>query len=268
MSFFENLILGFVQALLEWLPVSSSGIVTLLAVNVFEMLPIDAFRLSLYFHLGTALSVVVKYWKTYWEAIVKDRIMLRFLIITTAATGIIGIPLKLLLDDIFTNFTGMMITLFIGITLLITATLLRTGKIKAADIYTMEERKISDEFFLGICQGFAILPGISRSGTTVTFLLTRGFKKEDAFKMSFIISLPAILGAVAFDLIFDNGAAELNLGFEYIIVLLFVAIVGYLTMEGLLRFARKLPFDIICYILGGITIILVVIFMILGATLT
>ena len=265
MSFFENLILGFVQALLEWLPVSSSGIVSILALNAFGKTASEAFSLSIFFHLGTAISVLVKYWKTYWDAIVKDRSMLRFLIISTAFTGIIGIPLYLLLRSFFVELVGLTLTLIIGILLLVTATLLRMGKINATNKFSMEERKISDEIFLGACQGLAILPGISRSGTTVTFLLMRGFKKEDAFKMSFIISLPAIIGAVAFELLFPNEEAVFMFGFDYIVVLLFVAIIGFLTMEALLRFARKMPFDIICYVLGGITIILVTIFMIVGS---
>jgi len=184
MTFIQDMILGFIQAILEWLPVSSEGFLILTAVNLFGETAANALRLAIYFHLGTALSVLAKYWRTYWDAIVKDHDVLRFIITSTAATGIIGIPLYLLLGDIFTDFTGMAITLFIGITLLITATLLRTGKVRAKNILTMEERKISDEIFLGACQGLAILPGISRSGTTVSFLLLRGFKKEDAFRMS------------------------------------------------------------------------------------
>ncbi len=265
MNIIQQFILGFIQAVLEWLPVSSEGFIILAAVNGFGENSAIALRIALYFHLGTALAVAIRYRKLYWDALTKDREMLRFLIISTAATGIVGVPLYLLLGDIFSEFNGgLIITLFIGITLLITATLLRTGKIKAKDSLIMEERTIKDEITLGICQGFAILPGISRSGTTVSFLLLKGYKKEDSFKMSFIISLPAIIAAVIFDFIFEESPGELGINWTFILVIIYVAIVGYFTMDILIKYARKVSFDKICYILGFMTISLVIILLIFG----
>ena len=262
MNFFEKLVLALLQAILEWLPVSSEGFIMLTAINVFGETADTAFSLAIYFHLGTALAVLAKYWRTYWDAIVKDHDVLRLLIISTISTGIIGIPLYLLLEGVFTEVTGMVITLIIGITLIITATLLRFGKLNANDKLAMNERTMLDEFALGACQGFAILPGISRSGTTVSFLLLRGFKREDAFHMSFIISLPAIIGAILFDIAFGNTTTVL--GWDYFVLMIIVAVVGFFMMGGLLKLARKLSFDKICYILGGITIILVILFYIFG----
>jgi len=258
MNFFQKLILALLQAILEWLPVSSEGFLMLIAINIFGEPADTALSIAIYFHLGTALAVLAKYWRTYWDALVKDHDILRLLIISTISTGIIGIPLYLLLGEVFTEVTGMAITLIIGITLLITATLLRFGKLNATDKLEMKDRNLLDEFALGACQGFAILPGISRSGTTVSFLLLRGFKREDAFKMSFIISLPAVIGAILFDIAFGN--TTMVLGWDYFVLMIFVAVVAYFMMSGLLKFAKKLSFDKICYILGGITIILVILF--------
>ena len=84
----------------------------------------------------------------------------------------------------------------------------------------------------------------------------RGFKKEDAFKMSFIISLPAIIGAIAFDILL--GGENLFFNIEYMILIAVVAIVGFMMMESLLRLTKKIAFDKICYLLGIITIILVI----------
>ncbi|MCF2140061.1 MAG: undecaprenyl-diphosphate phosphatase [Candidatus Lokiarchaeota archaeon] len=259
MNFWQEVVLAFIQGILEWLPVSSEGFLLLFSVNLFNEPEASAFRLALYFHLGTALAVLAKYWRDYWESITKNRDVLRFLILATISTGIFGIPLYLLLNDFLSSnaMTGMILTLLIGITLLITGTLLKTGKIKATDKISFSERSIKDEIFLGVCQGFAILPGISRSGTTVTYLLLRGYKKEDAFYMSFIISLPAVIGAVLFDL-FITQEYSFALNGEFLILILITALVGYLSMGFLLRMARKLSFDLICFILGGITILLVI----------
>ncbi|MHA1584838.1 MAG: undecaprenyl-diphosphate phosphatase [Promethearchaeota archaeon] len=269
---FVYYLLALIQAVLEWLPVSSEGFITLTAVNGFHMDPMDAIRIAIYFHLGTGLAVLVKYWRQYWNALVKDYDVLRFLIISTMATGIVGIPLYLLLDTIFENSSsGLIFTLLIGITLLITATLLRFGRLKNSETYEMKDRKILDEILLGACQGIAILPGISRSGTTVTYLVLRGYKKEDAFNMSFLISLPAVIGAIGFDLVkhlLDNtSGAGIGIGIEwwnYVLLTLFTAIIGYAFMTLLLKVARKWRFDLICYALGGLTVLLITILLILS----
>ncbi|TFH31305.1 MAG: undecaprenyl-diphosphate phosphatase [Promethearchaeota archaeon] len=257
MEFWQQIIIAFIQAILEWLPVSSEGFVILFSVNIFNAPAEIAFRMAIYFHLGTALAVLIKYWRDYWDAVMKNREVLRFLILSTLFTGVFGIPVYILLHDFFNDnaVTGLIVTFFIGVTLLITGTLLRFGKIKASDTIPFEERTIRDEILLGLCQGLAILPGISRSGTTVTFLLLRGYKKEVAFYMSFIISLPAVLGAVGFDILF-NSDFSFTFNWGFLIIMLITTVVGYFSMDLLLRLARKLSFDLICYILGGITILL------------
>ena len=270
-EFLQYLILAIIQGILEWLPVSSEGFLILTAVNVLHMDWEMALRVGIYFHLGTSLSVVLKYWKDYWAAITKDVKLLRFILLATLATGVFGIPLYLLLvelNDVVTDQVGLWITLGIGILLLITATLLRFGRLKQADQKTMDTRTIGDEILLGVCQGFAILPGISRSGTTSTFLILRGYTKEDAFRMSFFISLPAVLGAVAFDvfkeLIINDNPGFFIFEWSFLIYLAVAAGIGYFTMDLLLKFAKKSSFDIICYVLGGITIILAVILLVVG----
>lgn len=258
MDFFEEIILAIIQAILEWFPVSSEGFIILTAVNIFGEPADAAFRIAIYFHLGTALAVLLKYRKLYLSAIFKDRGLLRLLILSTIATGLVGIPLYVFLSDFFTLLTGMVVTFFIGVALLITGGLLRLGKTESKDILTIDERKLFDEIALGIAQGFAILPGISRSGVTVTYLLVRGFKKKDAFEMSFIISLPAVLGAIGFDLLYKG--TTIGLSYDYLFIIALMAVLGYIMMDVLLLIAKKLSFDKICYFLGVFTIVLVLLF--------
>jgi undecaprenyl-diphosphatase len=263
-EFIKYLILAIIQGLLEWLPVSSEGFIILTGVNGFGIPMEDALSIAIYFHLGTGLAVLVKYWNVYWDAITKDKEMFRFLIISTLATAVFGIPLYFIVKSLsFTGETGLIITLIIGALLIVTATLLRLGKLKGSNQIAMEDRSVKDEILVGLCQGLAILPGISRSGTTTTFLILRGYKKEDAFRMSFIISLPAVIGAVAFEILQTYFGSETNVDVDfqwwYLILILITAIIGYFTMDILLRVAKKWSFDVICYVLGGITILLVVI---------
>lgn len=258
MEFLQEFVLALIQAILEWLPVSSEGFLILTAVNLFGETAEAAFRIAIYFHLGTAIAVLIKYRKTYLDALLKDRTLLRFLVLTTLATGIVGVPLYLLLRDTFDLLDGMLVTLLIGATLAVTGALLRWGKLKSSETLAMEDRKPGDEFSLGVAQGFAILPGISRSGVTMTYLVLRGFKREDAFKMSFIVSLPAVLAAIAFDLLIEG--VELALDASYFLLMGIVTVVGYLMMDLLLRLAKRVSFDVICFLLSVVTIGLVVVY--------
>ena len=265
MSLLEQCTLAVIQAILEWLPVSSEGFLVLVGENVFNVGALEAFQIAIYFHLGTAIAVLIKYWRTFLDAIFRDRTLLRLLIISALGTAIAGVPLYFLIIELlsFELASGMLVTLFVGVALLVTATLLRYGRIKGGDRLSMEERKVKDEFTLGVAQGFAILPGLSRSGLTITYLVWRGFKREDAFRLSFIVSLPAVLGAIALDLIMNVLVKhEQSVGFSsgYLISMAIVVVLGILMMNLLLRLANRLSFDKICYILGAVTIALVIVF--------
>ena len=269
MNFWQKLILAIIQSVLEWLPVSSEGFIVLTSVNLFGENANAAIRIALYFHLGTAIAVFFKYRKEYIDAILfKDKNLLRLLVVSVLGTAIVAIPLKLLLEEIFTESAGLVITLLTGIALLVTGMLLQYGN-KRFKKLGLEDRRLWDEIGLGVVQGFAILPGISRSGTTYTYLVTRGFRKEDAFKMSFLISLPAVLAGIAFDLVFDviipwisegiSFGETLGFSWDYILLMGIVAVIGYFMMDGLLLVARKVPFHYVCLLLGATTILLVLI---------
>ena len=265
LNFIQYLIISILQAVFEWIPVSSEGFVILITVNFFGETAIAALTIAIYFHLGTAIAVLIKYWRTYWDALTTDRSILRFLIYATIGTAIVGIPLYLFIEDIFSFFNGLIVSLFIGVALIVTGTLLRLGKQSSLNATSMEDRKVIDELGVGLAQGFSVLPGISRSGTTMSYFLIRGYEKEDSFKMSFLISLPAVLGIVALDVLktvfIDNQALPFD--WTYFIFMGIVTVLGFLMMELLLKLAQKLEFDIICYILAGVTIFLVVLFYIL-----
>ncbi|MBT3362106.1 MAG: undecaprenyl-diphosphate phosphatase [Chloroflexi bacterium] len=261
MSLSDLSILAIIQAVLEWLPVSSEGFLVLAGENAFEMSALQAFQIAVYFHLGTALAVFIKFRKMFWDALFGSRTLLRLLILSTIGTAIVGIPLYLLVRESFSELDGMHVTLAVGIALLVTATLLRYGRLRGSDSLDMEQRKVSDELGLGLAQGFAILPGISRSGLTITYLVLRGFKRKDAFVLSFLISLPAVIGAVAFDLLYTVAIKHeqtMSIGWDFVVAMGIVAVLGYAMMNVLLKMADRLSFDKICYILGGVTIALVV----------
>ncbi len=267
LNFWHRLVLALLQSVLEWLPVSSEGFLVL-TMNSFHIDNIyTAIRIAMYFHLGTAIAVFFKYRNEYINAVLfRDKKLLRMLVVSVISTAVIAIPIKLILEKVLSESVlesaGWVVTLLTGIALLITGSLLQWGATRSQNLLTMKERKIWDEIGLGAVQGFAILPGISRSGVTYTYLLAHGFKKEEAFKMSFLISLPAVLAGIAFDIIFDVliGGDSLPFSWDYLFLMGLVAVIGYFMMDALLLLARKVPFHYVCFLLGGITILLVLIF--------
>ncbi len=105
----------------------------------------------------------------------------------------------------------------------------------------------------GIAQGFTILPGVSRSGMTIAVLLFRDFRQDDALKLSFLMSIPAVIGAVSLDIL-QEGLPDFNL----MAVLAGIStsfIFGYLTIDALLKFAGKTRFDLFCIAFGVIALL-------------
>jgi len=111
-----------------------------------------------------------------------------------------------------------------------------------------------DACLVGAAQGIAILPGISRSGTTTSMLLFRSYDPPVAFRLSFLLSIPASLGAAALTVVGAGGLPGISLS-GAIAATATSAIVGYLTIDALMRIVDRLPFWLICFGLGGLAIV-------------
>jgi len=181
----KSLLFGLIQGLTEFLPVSSSGHLNILN----RLIPIDAsiFSYIILLHAATLCAVVIFFWKKI-VSLLRQRGFLLNLIIITLITGGIGLFIKHLLGE------NMEHKYVVTSCLLINALILFAAK-KAAGKRTSTEMNWKDCSLLGLMQGIAVLPGISRSGITIVTALQRGFSPEDAFNMSFIMAIPAILGA-------------------------------------------------------------------------
>ena len=212
MTIFEAVILGLVQGLAEFLPISSSGHLALLQ-HFFGIEEGDALTFAIMLHVGTLISVFVVYWRDLVGLIAELGMVFKdiftgkgpridanptrrlgfLIIVATIPTGIIGI----LLRDVFEMMYGSLI--FLGIGFLITGTILFIADRVGSNQDGIKEMKFRSAAFVGICQGFAIWPGISRSGATIFSSLACGLTRESAVKFVFLISIPAILGATLLD---------------------------------------------------------------------
>ena len=246
-SVVEALILGIVQGITEWLPLSSSA-------HLIFFQELFHYNASLFYdvllHMGTLLAVILFY-RTELVALFRNlfhgtlepvqRRLLWHLFIATALTGIIGI---LFHDELAAMFTSISLT---AITLIINGCLLF--------ICERWQRSYSLSAFrataIGIAQGISIIPGISRSGATIGTALLLGVEKKEATHFSFLLSIPAIIGA--FILEFDSS---LFVGIQFlpaVIGFLTSFIVGYIVLGFLLRMVMQRKFHwfaYYCWIVG------------------
>jgi len=266
MEIIEFIIIGILQGIFEWLPVSSQGISVVVLTNFFKVSVQKALDMSIFLHFGTLLAAFVYFFEDIKDLFSKTKVKdlfnfkknikfdyatssSRFIIISVFFTVLIGTPIYFLLRKSITAFQVTTLTIAIGVLLIITGVM--QIKIKQAE-KLIPNLKTSNAFFVGIAQGFSAVPGISRSGITTSTMLFQGFNPTNAFKYSFLISIPTILIA-------ELGILLIT-GFSFnpliLVSILFAFIFGYITIGILMKIAQKLDFSYFCFILG-ITYILI-----------
>ena len=254
-----QIIVAILQGLIEWLPISSEGQVVFFIYNFTPVPVTEIISLVVWLHLGTALAVVARYPRTIIQIItLKDRKLLKLLVIATIGTAVTAIPLYVFLNQSITAFQGEVLNILVGVLLLVTALMLYlpTRKTKEADqVETTREITEKEAVITGLIQGTAVLPGLSRSGVTVSSLLMQKIDKETALRFSFLMSVPAVLGILGLDIL--TGAqipSSVSLP-DLVMIEVIVFIVGLASMEFLLRLAKKVSFWKLCLILALIAII-------------
>jgi len=252
MDIYQAIILGIIQGLTEFLPVSSSGHLVIFQFLFGLSEPALSFDISV--HIGTLIAVAVVFRKDILALIVSgvcflqaffqrgaaydkfkgdpDLKMILFIIIGSVPTGIIGLLFHKIADQLFASTT------LVGIMLMITGTILWfAGRIpENSDITT--EMTAKKALIIGTVQGLAVIPGISRSGSTIATGLFVGLSRETSARYSFLLSMPAILGA-AFLSFADLPAVS---GISYTVTLigsLASFLVGYGALKLLLYFVQK-----------------------------
>ncbi|HPS90821.1 MAG TPA: undecaprenyl-diphosphate phosphatase [Methanothrix sp.] len=251
MDAMQTVLLGFLQGVTEWIPVSSEGQTMLVMMKLLGITPAEALSYSILLHIGTMSAVLIKFRGQFLEALKNiTSPMARILVICTICTGITGMPLYFLFKESFSG--GREATLLIGGLLILTGLLLR---FKGSGSRSIEDMKPVDMILLGLAQGFSILPGVSRSGTTLTVLLMRNIRQDMALVISFMISVPAVLGA----LVLDHSIAAVPFG-SVILAILASFVTGYLCMDLLILFAEKVNFSRFCIAMGLITLLLASLF--------
>lgn len=247
----EAVVLGIIQGITEWIPVSSEGMIALAKIKLFHStLGLkDIVYQALFLHLGTFFAALVYFRKdiaalakipfAFKKASEENKKIFLFLSVTTIISGLLGFRLLLAMDQLSAHFqtSGKIIMILVAILLFVTGILQLHAKHQGAK--GAKSLKPIDGWFLGMIQGVAVLPGLSRSGTTIAALLMMGFEKTLALRLSFLMSLPIILAG---NIILNFRGAQLSP--ENLVSLLVSFLVGLLSINLFFKIAEKINFGI------------------------
>ncbi|WP_226479896.1 undecaprenyl-diphosphate phosphatase [Natrinema amylolyticum] len=254
---------GIVQGIVEWLPVSSQGNLALF-LTFAGTDPDVALQLALFLQLGTTLSAATYYrediatalravpgWRPA-SAYTGENAIASYVVVASFVTGVVGIPLYVFAVDLAGQLTGGVFIAVIGVLLVLTGALQLVSESVSMGI--RDAPTLLDSVLVGTVQGVAILPGISRSGVTTSALLFRSYDPPAAFRLSFLLSIPASCGSAALTVAGAGGLPGIGLG-PALAALALSAVVGYLTIDALMRVVDRVPFWIVCFGLGGLAIV-------------
>jgi len=250
----QSLVLGIVQGLTEFLPVSSSG--HLLLLERFFQIKDNLVLLNLILHLGTVLALICFFWKDLILIIKqKDWNLVKNLFIAFVTTAIVGLIIKNLIESIFiySNTLVPVALGFIFTAIIMFLTIKYKGERDISNLNMLESIKI------GFAQAIAIAPGISRSGLTYFTTLKSGIRPKDAFKFSFLLSIPTILAAAGVELITNYKTIDLGVDWSAILIDLIISFIfGSLGLIIFKKISEKSKFWIFGVYLIILSIVLLV----------
>ena len=261
MEWLVALIVGAVQGLLEWLPVSSEGAIAL-ALTALSTDPDAATRYALALHAGTALAAAAYYRGTLlallrtvpaWRprTALSETADLTFYVLATLVSGVTGVTGYLFLEELTSAVAGGVFVALVGALLVGTGLLMYTAQSRARQF--RERPDLVDAVLVGLLQGLAVLPGVSRSGTTVSALLLRGHDGPASLQLSFVLSVPAAAGAGLLALA-DGGLGAIDPG-TAALALAVSAVVGYLAVDALTRLVERVAFWRVCVGFGALAVL-------------
>ena len=250
-SFWQALVLGLIQGITEWLPISSSGHLILFEKLYGITQPI---ALNVVLHLASLIVVLIVFRKDILKLIMGflngEKYFVQYsiwLVIASIPVAIIGLFFKSYIEQAFHNFWT------IGISFLFTGLLLLFSKYPTKKTKSLS---LSSTLLIGVGQAIAILPGVSRSGTTISAGLLNGRKQEEVVRFSFFLFIPAILGASILEISSIRTLTNIP---AVIFAVIVTIITGLLTMRFLFRIIKSKKFYYFgwyCLIMGLLMLIL------------
>ncbi len=268
MTIFQSILLGIVQGLTEFLPVSSSGHLVIIPYLLGWNIPAQVeFVFDVLVQVATLFAVIVYFWsdllgitKAFIAGVRSRQVMADpqsrlgvYIILATIPAGVVGVLIKDMVEQAFDSPTATAFFLLVTSLLLVVAERLGARRRELVDIMA------KDALWIGFFQALAIFPGISRSGSTITGGMTRDLQREPAARFSFLLSIPIMLAAGGLALL---DLAEIpDIGSTLLVYLpgfIAAALTGYFSIRWLLGYLSRRPlnlFAIYCAVLGIFTLL-------------
>ncbi|NJD55215.1 MAG: undecaprenyl-diphosphate phosphatase [Nitrospirae bacterium] len=246
----EALILGIVQGLTEFLPVSSTAHLVLFPWFFHWTGELDSLTFDVALHAGTLLALLVCFWRDWIELIFTRRRLFSLIVIASVPAGIAGFFLNDLVEHALRSPYVIAVSLVVFGCIMLIAEKLNKSR-------TMENITLADALTIGIAQAIAIIPGVSRSGITISAGLFRGIDRESSARFSFLLSTPVIAGATVLHARkLMNGNADHHVSL-FVIGLIASAVTGFAALRFLMSFFRKHPLNAFAYYRFGLAAVII-----------
>ncbi|MEX0843888.1 MAG: undecaprenyl-diphosphate phosphatase [Balneolaceae bacterium] len=264
MDVLQSFLLGLIQGLTEFLPISSSGHLVL-GKQILGVEVETGITFEVIVHFGTLCSILIYYRNIIWDLMVsafsfvkapgvhkKDPNvkMMGFILVSMIPAMVVGFTLKDQVEAIFSN------PLLVSIMLLVTGLILFSTRFVDT---TTKDVNLSNGFLIGVAQAFAMIPGVSRSGSTISAALWLGVKREEAANFSFLMLIPVIAGAMLLEVkeLIEIGVSDAAL-INLVIGFLAAFISGYYALKYLIIILKKKGFHYFayyCWLIGGVGLV-------------
>jgi undecaprenyl-diphosphatase len=236
---FTPILAGILQGIFEWLPISSEGVVSLF--SNFFIKGVNSVDFSLVLHFGTLFAVLIYFFKDWINVLLfKDRFLFWFLVISTLVSLAVGFFVYKLINNLL---VGNFLLLITGVGLLLTSFFQRK-KIRIE----IDEKKLA--VFVGILQGLAVIPGLSRSGSTIFGLSFGKFSPSEILKISYMMSVPVVFASSLYFYLKEPNLFSFSLE-----ALVFSFLTGILTLHFLMKISSKINFSKFTFIFGILCIL-------------
>lgn len=260
MGLVEIIILAIVQGVTEFLPVSSSGhlvVANALLQSLGYPATPDLVEVNILLHLGTLLAVLVHYRREIVRMLTRDRQVAAYVVVGTLPAAIVGVLLKKVLDDSVSHAV-LENVLVAGFMFPVTAAFLVFAMRRPSNDGDYTQLGFGRALLVGIAQAFALLPGISRSGSTIAAGIACGLSREAAATFAFLLAIPAIAGAgvlEGLDVLKQGatGTPVLNLAIGFLVSFA----VGWASLVLLIRFVRQGKLSVFAWYLVPLGIVVV-----------
>jgi undecaprenyl-diphosphatase len=263
-----SIILGVIQGISEWLPISSKTQILIASQFLLNLSYQQAYTFGLFMEIGTLFAAII-YFRKELVSLIKvlirrgtpeERKLFNFVLVSTIVTGIIGVPLYLYADSLSNVYIGIPM-MIMGIILFIDALLIkyaRTKYAKESNRHDLHSLRLRDYIFVGIAQGIAALPGVSRSGATTSTLLLLNVEAKEAFRLSFVDMIFATAASIGVTLVFSRHTvmgiiAQINI-LGLAIAILVSTVISLFLIRFLLKIAANSKIVYLTFALGCIAL--------------